>query len=181
MNSNNSRHAEWIHAAMDRYAGPLTRYAMTITGDLDSARDVVQDTFVRLCSENATRLDSRLPQWLFTVCRNRALDFQRKEKRMEPLSEIRLKLEASPEPSPSAQAEQRETSSRVLDVVARLPKNQQEVIRLKFQNGLSYKEISKVTRLTVSNVGFLIHTAIKAIRHQLRSKPLATDNLRKAT
>jgi RNA polymerase sigma-70 factor (ECF subfamily) len=53
-----------------------------------------------------------------------------------------------------------------------LPKNQREVVYLKFQCDLSYKEISEVTRLTVSNVGFLIHTALKNIRKQVLSEPL---------
>jgi RNA polymerase sigma-70 factor (ECF subfamily) len=41
------------------------------------------------------------------------------------------------------------------------------VVRLKFQHGLSYKEIAAVTELSVSNVGYLIHTAIKKLRTEL--------------
>ncbi len=48
-----------------------------------------------------------------------------------------------------------------------LPANQQECIRLKFQHGLSYKQISQVTDLSVTNVGFLIHTGLKTLRKQL--------------
>jgi RNA polymerase sigma-70 factor (ECF subfamily) len=48
-----------------------------------------------------------------------------------------------------------------------LPDNQQEVIRLKVQNGLSYREISEVTGLSVSNVGFLLHKGIKTIREKM--------------
>ena len=166
MDTDETRQAEWVRAAVDRYAGPLTRYATLITGDLEQARDVVQDTFVRLCDEKPGTVNAHLSQWLFTVCRNRALDVQRKESRMKPLSES--EMSASPDPSPAAQAEQRETASEVVRLIALLPKNQQEVVRLKFQNGLSYQEISKVTKLTVSNVGFLIHTSIKRIRQQLK-------------
>lgn len=168
MDTDETRRAEWVRAAVDRYAGPLTRYATLITGDLEQARDVVQDTFVRLCAEKPGRVNSHLAQWLFTVCRNRARDVQRKESRMKPISEVEMSLQASSEPSPAAQAEQRETADEVLRLLAQLPENQQEVVHLKFQYGLSYQEISKVTNLTVSNVGFLIHTAIKTIRRQLQ-------------
>jgi RNA polymerase sigma-70 factor (ECF subfamily) len=41
------------------------------------------------------------------------------------------------------------------------------VIRLKFQHGMSYKQISQITHLTVTNVGFLIHTGLKTLRRQL--------------
>jgi len=159
--------AEWVRGVLREYEGPLVRYAARITGDLDRARDVVQDTFIKLCRENPARIENRLAEWLFTVCRNQALDLLRKEGRMKPLNEVDLNTRVSPEPSPLALAQQHEEmgwAQRLLEV---LPPNQQEVVRLKFQNGLSYKEISRVTNLSVSNVGFLIHTAIKALRHQM--------------
>ena len=95
---------------------------------------------------------------------------------MKPLSEAEIACQASGAPSPASQAEQRDTASEVLRLLARLPKNQQEVVRLKFQYGLRYQEISKITNLTVSNVGFLIHTAIKTIRQQLKTKPIVETN-----
>ena len=95
---------------------------------------------------------------------------------MKPLSKADISSQASTDPSPAAQAEQRETASKVLGLLAKLPRNQEEVVRLKFQNGMSYQEISKVTNLTVSNVGFLIHTAIKTIRQQLKTNPAVAPN-----
>jgi RNA polymerase sigma-70 factor (ECF subfamily) len=44
---------------------------------------------------------------------------------------------------------------------------QQEAVRLKFQHGLSYKEIASVLDLTVTNVGFILHTALKTLRARL--------------
>ena len=63
----------------------------------------------------------------------------------------------------------REAAGKVLKLVNRLPINQQEVIRLKFQNELSYREISEVTGLTVTNVGFLLHVGIKRLRELLHT------------
>lgn len=159
--------SDWIKAALREHEGPLVRYAAQITGDLDRARDVVQDTFLRLCAEDPVRLDGHLAQWLFTVCRNRALDIQRKEQRMKPLDDIELAARPGREASPAAQAEQNESTNHVLRFLKHLPPNQQEVVRLKFQTGLSYKEIAGVTKLSVSNVGFLIHTALKTLRQQM--------------
>ena len=170
MKTDPASQAEWVRAAMDRHAGPLARYAAALTGDVERARDVVQDTFVRLCAEERSRVEPHLAEWLFTVCRNRALDVLRKENRMTALSEADLELRPSAAPSPDHEAERRDTHSRVLRELATLPKNQQEVVRLKFQNGLSYEEISHVTQLTVTNVGFLIHTAIKTLRQRLQTE-----------
>ena len=55
----------------------------------------------------------------------------------------------------------------ILKFVDSLTENQREVVRLKFQNGLSYKEIAAVTQLSSSNVGYLIHTAIHRLRQEL--------------
>lgn len=65
--------------------------------------------------------------------------------------------------------EGRELAAHVLELVGELPDNQREVLRLKFQAGLSYQEISQVTTLSVSNVGYLLHTAIKRLREQLKT------------
>lgn len=170
MKTDAARQAEWVRAAMDQHAGPLARYAAALTGDVDRARDVVQDTFMRLCAEDRSRVEPYLVEWLFTVCRNRARDVLRKENRMTALTEVDLESRPSAAPSPAHEAERRDTHSRVLEVLATLPKNQREVVRLKFQNGLSYEEISRVTQLTVTNVGFLIHTAIKTLRQRLQTE-----------
>lgn len=159
--------SEWVRAALERHGGALTRYAASITGDPDTARDVVQETFVRLCDEPPARLNGCLSEWLFTVCRNRALDVRRKQQRMMPLADIELAAEPDADPSPASVAEQTDTSALALRLLRTLPLNQQEVIRLKFQAGLSYEEISRVTTLSVSNVGFLLHTALKTLRARM--------------
>ena len=64
-------------------------------------------------------------------------------------------------------AERRDLMRRVMTILEGFSENQQEVIRLKFQAGLSYREISRVTALSAGNVGYLIHTAIHKIRDQL--------------
>lgn len=161
------RQAEWVREVLDRYEGPLIRYATRLTGDVDAARDVVQDAFLRLCSENPETVRDRVAPWLFTVCRNRVFDAFRKEKRMNPLDDSAMDVLESPLPSPSENFAQCETESRVLAALDHLPKKQQEVIRLKFQEGFSYREISDITGHSISHVGVLIHTGMKALREGL--------------
>ncbi len=156
--------SRWIRQALDEYEGRLIRYAARLSNDLDIARDAVQETFLRLVKAEREKVAPHLVEWLFAVCRSRVLDISRKEKRMKPLSDTRA-AQAGP---PEAALEQREEKGRVLAAVACLPGNQQEMIRLKFQEGLSYREISRVTRMSTSNVGYLIHTAIATLRNKLK-------------
>jgi RNA polymerase sigma factor (sigma-70 family) len=158
---------QWVRAAVARFEGPLTLYAARLLGDDDRARDVVQDTFLRLCGQARTEIESHLTEWLFTVCRNRALDVMRKEGRMTRLSDDRMQHCLDPDPGPAAVVEQRDSAERVLCLLDGLPAHQREVIRLKFQNGFSYREISRISGHSVSYVGYLIHVGLKTLRGQL--------------
>ncbi|MFZ4764263.1 MAG: RNA polymerase sigma factor [Roseimicrobium sp.] len=156
----------FLLAALDRYERPLIRYAMGVLPDLEQARDIVQDVFIKL-SQNLGTLDrERLAPWLFTVCRNRALDHHRKHQRMIPMETEVLDLEASPLPPPSADLEERETSQQIRKWIAQLPDKQREAVRLKFISGLSYKEISDVLKTSVGNVGTLIHLGVTTLRER---------------
>lgn len=164
---NSAEHDRWLRDALMRHEGPLMRYASRLVGDVEQARDVVQETFLRLCREDAAKLDGRLAAWLYRVCRTRALDLKRKEGRMRVVATELDPPGISQEPPPDHAAEARDDHAKVTRWLALLPDNQQEVVRLKFQGGLSYREISEVTNLTVTNVGFLLHTALKTLRAKM--------------
>ena len=155
--------SRWIVEALELHESSLIRYARWILQDLESAREVVQETFLRLCKEDPARVEGHLAQWLFTVCRNLAFDARKKEARMTPLGDTEIAV--------APDLDERRTVSQIFQMVETLPKNQREVIYLKFQCDLSYKEISEITRLSVTNVGFLIHTAIKTLRKELLADP----------
>jgi RNA polymerase sigma factor (sigma-70 family) len=176
MKSSETQDQSDVKALLHRLQGPLIRYAVLITGDLERARDVVQDTFLQLCSENRASLNGHLERWLYTVCRNRALDVRRKEGRMNPLTETTAEP-SSNSPDAFVSMEQAETFQSALRILETLPSSQQEVIRLKFQSELSYKEISQVTGLSVTNVGFLIHAGLKAIRQAMVEQPNANSKV----
>jgi RNA polymerase sigma-70 factor (ECF subfamily) len=159
--------AEWISSVLDRFEAPLLRYAARFTTSEAEARDVVQDTFLKLCQARRSDVENHLAPWLYRVCRNRAIDIRRKEKRVQSLPEATEQRLVSADPAPDSVMEQKQGRAQILAVVDLLPPKQREVVELRFQSGLSYKEISEVTGSTVSNVGVLIHTAVKRIRDKL--------------
>ena len=108
-----------------------------------------------------------MAEWLYTVCRNRVLDVFRKEGRLKLFETGQAERLTAPDPRPGTGLEHAESQAAMLELIGHLPTNQQEVIRLKFQSGFSYKEISRITSLSVSNVGFLIHTAVTRLRREM--------------
>ncbi len=159
----------WLAQALQDHEGRLLRYAQSLMGDLDRARDVVQDTFLKLAHQQPKQIDGYLTPWLFRVCRNLIIDLQRKEQRMmnQTLDAPSSEQLFSPKASPHDQLEMNDKVAQVMRHLTQLPGNQQEVIRLKFQEELSYKEIAEITQLTESNIGFLIHTGIRRIRKKM--------------
>ena len=151
-------------ALLRRFELPLLQYATRIIGDRERARDVVQETFVQLQRGGREQVDSAPAKWLFTVCRNRALNVCRKERRMTYLDTELLETHEAAGPAPFEQMEQKEAAGFLLRIVATLPPRQQEVLQLKFQNDLSYQEIAEITKTSVGSVGVLIHTALKTLR-----------------
>jgi RNA polymerase sigma factor (sigma-70 family) len=175
-------------ALLDRYERPLIRYACSIVGDVDSARDVVQETFIKVArgeirnagerrngSEGSNGSEPHWEAWLFTVTHNGALDHLRKQSRIVPMTVPDDR--PCPQPGPSDRIEQRENAVSIFHLLDELTPNQREVIRLKFQNDLSYREIAEVTKLSVTNIGFLIHTGLKKLRALLSEQPVRDFDL----
>lgn len=162
--------AEQFRAALDRFEGPLVRYAWRITGDLEQARDVVQDTFLRLCAEDLARIDGHLAQWLYTVCRNRAFDVRKKESRMHPPGVAAGEPKSNGSSGPRAAAERNEAQALVLGVVEALPEREKECFRLKFEHGLTYREISAVLDMPLATVSVTITRALNTIRERLAAQ-----------
>lgn len=157
-----------VRRAVAEYEMLLTGYACNLTQDLEMARDVVQDTFIKLYAQEPDRIDGPgLKAWLFTVCRNRALDLMRRRRRLVSLEDSTVNQFTDPAPSPDRIAADQDETDLILKTFRRLPANQAEVLRLKFQSDLSYQEIAEVTGLSPSNVGFLIHTGLKRLRSLL--------------
>ena len=96
-----------------------------------------------------------------------ALDILKKEKRMKTLDDAHASNQESRDADPQLQAQRRESAAQAGSLMEKLPNHQREVIRLKVHSGLSYREISELTGLSVSNVGYLLHTGLKSIRTRL--------------
>lgn len=153
------------------YEGALLRYASRLLRDPDAAQDVVQDTFLRLLHRwpDAWEPSPQLSSWLYRVAHNAAVDRLRRESRLHDLHE-REALERPQELLPDRGAafrvsESAEAAAQALHVLD--PRERQLVI-LKVYEEKSYREISAITGLTVSNVGYILHHAMKKLAAALK-------------
>lgn len=161
----------WIRSADARFRDDLIRYAYSLCHNLSSAEDAVQETFLRLSKEDAERIKDCLRPWLFRVCRTRVIDAQRKQKRVVLMDHATMKPRPDAQaPDPRCEAEKEEASALVWEAISKLSPLQAEVLRLKFQSQMSYKEIADVTGKTVNAVGVHLHAAMANLRGRLSNE-----------
>lgn len=161
----------WLLAALARFERPLVRYALGLCGDLEQARDAVQDTFIKLSRDEgragtAATQDQieALAPWLFTVCKNRVIDLHRKSSRLVPMDTAMLESTPTTQAAPDAALARKDTARQIRRMIEELPEKQRHILKLKFESGLSYKEIAAATGLTTSNIGWIIHQAVQSLR-----------------
>ena len=158
----------WVLSVLDEHEARLTRFAARLLGDEDAARDVVQHAFLRLCDQSPGELHDRVAQWLFTVCRNRAVDMLRTRGRTTSLDNVDARASLATDQDPAVAVEREELSRRLGDLVAGLPANQREAVDL-WAEGFTYRQIGEITGHREGNVRVLVHRALK----KLRRSPIA--------
>jgi RNA polymerase sigma-70 factor, ECF subfamily len=92
-------------------------------------------------------------------------------KRLTFVDQGTLETEPSADASPAELLARHDDRITLLRLVDGLPPRQQEVIQLRFQNDLSYREIADITGMTESNVGVALHAALKALRERRTMLP----------
>ena len=159
-----------IDALVAAHQTPLLRYAQRLIRSEESAQDVVQETFLRYLKSPPRDAETprRIANWLYRVTHNLCVDLIRKEQRMREACEQIDHPAPAPLPSDGVAAE--ETRRRIDGLLDRLTENQRTVLVLKVQEGKSYREISEITGLSASNVGFLIHRGMKKMAELVRQE-----------
>lgn len=159
---------EELFAALE---SPLLAYALRLLKERALAEDVVQEAFMKLHAQFG---DVREPRrWLYRTAHNLALNHLRRSNKIVALeqpgpNEASLTPDmADPEPLPDEQIVRWEGIGLVRLSLATLDERSREVVRLKFEEELSYQEISERMGLTASNVGYLLHHALKTIAAEL--------------
>ena len=165
---------EELFAALE---SPLLSYALRLIGGREVAEDLVQEAFMKLHSQFAAVREPR--RWLYRTVHNLALNHRRDSAKLLPLLPQREESEpptpdtADPQPLPDEQIARIEGIGLVRLSLAALDERSRELIRLKFNEDLSYQQISERTGLKTGHVGYLLHHALKTIAAELAKTEVA--------
>ncbi|MDP6526003.1 MAG: sigma-70 family RNA polymerase sigma factor [Kiritimatiellia bacterium] len=164
--------AAQMEAIVAEHETALLRYAARIVNNSCVAQDVVQNVFIKIFRrwEKGLQPSEHLKAWLFRVTHNEAVDQIRKESRLRVLhtkhGEER-KANDCPDGHECAFGGE-ERKELVLQYLGKLHPREQQVILLRMEQGLSYKEISAVTGRSEGNVGNILHHGVRKLSQALK-------------
>lgn len=158
-----------FHQAVDSFQERLLRYAGKFVGDSETAREIVQETFLRFWKQPPSKVENHVAPWLFHVCRNLCIERQRKAQRMNAsqLETWQLIDQESVESDAFDQLEKKDRFALAVRLMRDLPPKHQELLILKFQNGFSYKQIALITGMSTSHVGKVLHEVLTVLKKQI--------------
>ena len=164
---------EWLEKCFQALERPLILYAYQIVKNREEARDLVQETFLRLSrQENQIELPKA---WLYRTLRNLSISFLRKNGRIqnsadEEQLDFLESMNENKQASMLSELDKKEAMDRVKHAISLLPKESREILSLKFEEQKSYKEIAQATGLKIGNVGYKIHHIVKELAQELKEE-----------
>ncbi len=147
----------------------LYKVAYLLLGNEDDAKDVVQDAYLKLWNKRDTLTNIDNDQgYCTTLVRNMCLDRYRAAS-LSIVDKPPEELPLASNDNASSSVELRQTEQLLNQCLARLPAQQQQMVRLRDINGCSMQEIEKATGLTAVNARVLLSRARKSLRTHFQS------------
>jgi RNA polymerase sigma-70 factor, ECF subfamily len=156
---------EEIEAVYRAQIGPLRRVARGITGDTESARDVVQDAFAAAINgRSAYRPTGSLEAWIWRIVVNRAISECRRSTTATRLAQMGHR------PAAQANGDSAGSGGGLASALAQLPERQRLAVFLRYYADLDYQSIAAVLSISSGTVGATLHTAREALRAALEAE-----------
>ena len=137
----------------------LQRTAVSIVGDPDRAADAVQEAVITLWEQKATLKAQDMERLSLTIVKRRSIDMLRRQKPTVSIDTEQLMQWEVPDEDP---VEERYQLARKL--VDQLPERQRNAILMKYEEGLSNKDIERATGMSSSHLYATLSRAYKALR-----------------
>jgi RNA polymerase sigma-70 factor (ECF subfamily) len=142
-----------------KHAPDVYHFALYLSGERGEAQDITSETFVRAWTAPEPIRMATVKGYLFTIARNLFLQGLRKKSRQVELDE-HLR---DPQPSPYAQAEQKEELQAVLAGLQKLPEIDRAALLMRAFDEMPYEEIARALGISLASVKVKIHRARLAL------------------
>jgi len=158
--------AEAFGQLYELYLDRIYRYVYHRVGSTVEAEDLTEQVFLRAWEHLGSYNDRGLPftAWLYRIAHNLVIDYHRTRKQTEPLSENLEEHRPGPEEAVACRLE----AAEVADALRHLPPDQQQIITLRFVQGLSHAEAAVIMGKNEAALRALQYRALIALQKLLR-------------
>lgn len=165
-----ARNAEF-ESVVSEYENSLLRYTTRLVRNPACAQDVVQIVFIKLFQRWKDKFmpSPELCAWLYRVAHNEAIDHIRRENRLSILVSRHTDEQQAGMRDMEGGTRSGVAEEKAALLIGMLSSREQQVVILKIYEEKSYREISQITGLSESNVGYILHFAMKKMADALKS------------
>lgn len=161
-------------ALYDQYAPAIYRYLLSRLGNIDDARDVTSQTFLKAV-EMFPRYKHRgyFSAWLFSIARSKYVDYLRQRKRE---AESFREDPVDPQPNPMVKVVVSERAAELKKCIHALTPIEQELLRLRYVANLSYGEMAELLNKNEDAVKKRIYRLLARLKNQMEDFNASESN-----
>lgn len=156
---------EAMDLLVDRHHGAVYRLALAVLGDGDRAADATQETFIRAYgSLKGFRREAAFRTWLLAIARNEARGMARRESRRRTGSLEGAEAAFAEAEDPVEEISRARAAERARELLARLPEKQRMAVRLRIDEGLSFREVGELIGSSEGAARVNYHHGVRRLR-----------------
>ena len=171
-----------FESLLEKYEKPIINYIYRFTGSKEDAKDLAQDTFVKVYNAAANYNPSaKFTTWLYRIASNISIDYLRRRKASGNPASIDETLESEGGKfkeqfadgrvmNALETAEKKERDTEIQKALLSLSENQRAAVVLKIYEEKSYAEIASIIGVSVGSVESLIFRGRMALRERLKNR-----------
>lgn len=148
----------------DHYEGPVFRFLYGLLRDHHAAEDALQETFIKAMLHIDRVAPQALRAWLFTVAHQQAMLVMRKTRSTPIAADDEALLNLVGNETADENAIRADDARAIRELLHRLPDNQQAVIRARFYEGKTFREIARAFGCPLNTALARLHEGLKKLR-----------------
>jgi RNA polymerase sigma-70 factor (ECF subfamily) len=174
---------EAISQLIERHSSRVYDYIRMMVKDEQLAEDIYQETFikaVKVIDEGRYKESGRFLSWVMRIAHNQVIDHFRAEKQNKNITPTTAGYDILATQSPLEKSIEEELigsqiEADVRKLVAHLPEEQREVVKLRYYDGLSFKEIGEQTEVSINTALGRMRYALINLRRMIKEKNITLE------
>lgn len=155
----------------EKYRAGLLKVAAALLSDRSGIEDVLHDVFVDFArTTGGFRLQGSLRGYLSICVANRARDLNRTRRRHSAASLDEVNAHPAAGDSPEEAALSRDLAVKLDAAMAELPDEQREILVLRLQGNLRFREIAKLKEISINTVQSRYRYGLDKLRSTLNGE-----------